>query len=97
MHLYAIREPEMEVVFHLHPELAGVGDFRISLPAMPPGNYTLYGDVVHASGFPETLVSKIVIPAGMPGGVPVPMMRLLIHNRSARARWGVCTNFRTAM
>ena len=72
MHLYAIREPEMDAVFHLHPELAGVGDFRISLPAMPPGNYTLYGDVVHASGFPETLVSKIVIPADMTAGAPGP-------------------------
>jgi TRAP-type C4-dicarboxylate transport system permease small subunit len=68
MHLYAIREPEMDAVFHLHPELAGAGDFRISLPAMPAGDYTLYGDVVHASGFPETLVSKIVVPDKMPGG-----------------------------
>jgi hypothetical protein len=70
MHLYAIREPEMDAVFHLHPELAGAGDFRISLPAMPPGDYALYGDVVHASGFPETLVSRIVVPANMPGGPP---------------------------
>ncbi len=68
MHLYAIREPEMDAVFHLHPELASAGDFRISLPAMPAGDYTLYGDVVHATGFPETLVSKIVVPANMPGG-----------------------------
>jgi TRAP-type C4-dicarboxylate transport system permease small subunit len=70
MHLYAIREPEMDAVFHLHPELVSPGDFRISLPAMPAGDYTLYGDVVHASGFPETLVSKIAIPADMPGGSP---------------------------
>jgi hypothetical protein len=68
MHLYAIREPEMDAVFHLHPALAGAGDFRISLPSMPAGDYTLYGDVVHASGFPETLVSKIAVPAKMPGG-----------------------------
>jgi hypothetical protein len=68
MHLYAIREPEMDAVFHLHPALAGAGDFRISLPAMPAGDYTLYGDIVHANGFPETLVSKIVVPANMPGG-----------------------------
>ncbi len=72
MHLYAIREPEMDAVFHLHPELAGAGDFRISLPAMPAGDYTLYGDVVHASGFPETLVSKIVVPSNMSGGHPGP-------------------------
>jgi hypothetical protein len=70
MHLYAIRQPEMDAVFHLHPTLAGPGDFRITLPTMPAGDYTLYGDVVHASGFPETLVTKITIPAEMPGGAP---------------------------
>ncbi len=68
MHLYVIREPEMDAVFHLHPTLADPGDFRIQLPAMPAGDYTLYGDVVHASGFPETLVTKITVPADMPGG-----------------------------
>ena len=72
MHLYAIREPEMDAVFHLHPELAGAGDFRISLPVMPAGDYALYGDVVHASGFPETLVSKISVPKNMVGGHPGP-------------------------
>jgi hypothetical protein len=72
MHLYAIREPEMDAVFHLHPELAGPGDFRMSLPTMPPGNYKLYGDIVHANGFPETLVSIIAIPASMQGGTPGP-------------------------
>jgi hypothetical protein len=69
MHLYAIREPEMDAVFHLHPTLEEAGDFRISLPSMPAGDYALYGDVVHANGFPETLVSKVSVPAGMAGGV----------------------------
>jgi hypothetical protein len=68
IHLYAIREPEMDAAFHLHPVLAAPGDFRISLPVMPPGQYALYGDVVHANGFPETLVTKITIPADMHGG-----------------------------
>jgi hypothetical protein len=72
MHLYAIREPEMDAVFHLHPSLVSPGKFRLSLPAMPAGDYMLYADVVHASGFPETLVSKITIPAGMPGSVAGP-------------------------
>jgi hypothetical protein len=67
MHLYAIRMPEMDAAFHLHPVLAAAGDFRISLPAMPPGQYQLYGDVVHANGFPETLVAKVAIPAEMSG------------------------------
>jgi hypothetical protein len=46
---------------------------------MPAGRYQLYGDVVHASGFPETLVATLTLPndiAGTPlagddaGGVP---------------------------
>jgi hypothetical protein len=68
MHLFAIREPGMDAVFHLHPVLAGAGDFRMILPAMPPGRYRLYGDVVHATGFPETLLASVDIPAGIPEG-----------------------------
>jgi hypothetical protein len=66
MHLYAIRQPGMDAVFHMHPTLVSPGDFRLNLPVMPPGRYTLYGDVVHANGFPETLVINLNIPAGLP-------------------------------
>ncbi len=68
MHLYAIRWPEMDVLFHLHPEPTGTGEFRLALPSMPAGDYRIYADVVHASGFPETLVSELTIPTvhGLP-------------------------------
>lgn len=72
MHLYAIRQPGMDAVFHLHPTQVAPGDFRLALPAMPPGNYTLYGDVVHANGFPETLVTKLAVPADLPPSKPGP-------------------------
>jgi len=84
MHLYAIRVPEMDAVFHLHPELTAPGDFHIALPSMPAGNYKLYGDIVHANGFPETMVSTITVPPNMPGssfgpddanGSPQPLSR----------------------
>jgi hypothetical protein len=67
IHLYAIREPEMDAAFHLHPEFDGRKSFRMELPAMPPGDYALYGDIVHANGFPETLTAHLEVPAGMPG------------------------------
>jgi hypothetical protein len=67
MHLYAIRWPQMDAAFHLHPALVAGGDFRDQLPAMPPGHYRLFGDVVHANGFPETLLATVDIPANMPG------------------------------
>jgi hypothetical protein len=72
MHLYMIREPEMDAVYHVHPEYVAAGDFRLALPAMPTGEYKLYGDVVHANGFPETLLTTITIPAGMTGSAPGP-------------------------
>ena len=71
MHLYAIREPGMDVVFHLHPEQVSAGRFVLPLPVMPPGRYALYGDVVHANGFPETVVAPLTVPAGLPGRVLV--------------------------
>ena len=69
MHLYAIREPQMDAVFHLHPELVSAGDFRMALPTMPAGTYRLYGDIVHASGFPETLVTTVDIPIKVPARI----------------------------
>ena len=61
MHLYAIRQPGLDVVFHLHPESSGPGQFRLPLPEMPPGTYRLYADIVHENGFPETLTSSLTI------------------------------------
>ena len=70
IHLYAIREPQMDAAFHLHPTLVAPGDFRLDIPTMPPGHYRLYGDVVHATGFPETLQATVDIPSGLP---PAPL------------------------
>lgn len=63
MHLYMIREPEMDVAFHLHPKLSAPGRFQMELPSMPAGSYYLYADVMHADGFPETLVTTIKLPS----------------------------------
>ncbi len=63
MHLYMVREPGMDVVYHLHPDLAEEGVFRLALPSMSAGEYRLYADVVHKSGFPETPVTNIQLPA----------------------------------
>jgi hypothetical protein len=62
MHLYAIRWPDMDVVFHLHPQPTRSGEFQVTLPSMPPGDYRFFADVVHANGFPETMVSSSILP-----------------------------------
>jgi hypothetical protein len=68
MHLYMIRWPAMDVVFHLHPQPVATGEFQLELPSVPDGTYRLYADVVHAIGFPETIVGTITLPsiAGRP-------------------------------
>ncbi len=62
MHLYAIRWPEMDAVYHLHPNPVAPGELRMSLPSMPPGTYRLFADIVHRSGFPETLTASLEVP-----------------------------------
>ena len=62
MHLYMLRWPAMDFVYHLHPELTATGEFRLALPSAPAGEYRLYADVVHENGFPETLVSSVRLP-----------------------------------
>jgi hypothetical protein len=67
MHLYAIREPGLDEVYHLHPQQASAGVFRLDLPSMKAGSYRLYADIVHANGFPETPVGRVTIPEGFTG------------------------------
>ena len=57
-----IRQPGMDVVYHLHPDQIAPGQFQLRLPATEAGTYKLYADVVHATGFPETLVAAINLP-----------------------------------
>src|SRR5262249_30095143 len=54
--------PEMERVWHLHPDMTGSGNFSQDLPSMPAGRYQIYADIVHESGLPETLVAQIDMP-----------------------------------
>ena len=67
MHVYAVREPGLDVIYHLHPERVAAGQWALPLPGMPAGEYRLYGDVVHANGFPETMVATVAVPEGMSG------------------------------
>ena len=62
MHLFLIRWPQLDYVFHLHPEQRATGVFDTSLPSLPAGTYRLYGDIVHETGLAETAVGEIALP-----------------------------------
>jgi hypothetical protein len=61
MHLFLIREPGMDRMFHLHPQRNG-RDFTLHLPNMPSGRYHIFADVVDSSGFPWTFVGDVQLP-----------------------------------
>ena len=63
MHLFIVRMPDMEAFWHLHPDQTQPGDFAVNLPMMPGGQYKLYADIVHHTGFPETQVATMHLPA----------------------------------
>ena len=62
MHLFLVREPELDAFAHLHPVRRDPLDFEGVLPPLPGGTYQLYAEVTHEDGSSETLVSKVNLP-----------------------------------
>jgi hypothetical protein len=62
VHLFLIRTPAMDRFWHLHPDQTSPGVFAQNLPTVPAGHYQIFADIVHASGFPETLISSLDLP-----------------------------------
>ena len=63
MHLFMLREPALDALAHLHPvaRTSQAQDFDADLPPLPSGRYRVYGDIVHESGYAQTLVSSVEI------------------------------------
>jgi len=63
LHLFLVSMPDMKSFWHLHPDKIGEGEFALNLPMLPAGRYQIYADIVHHTGFPETQVGVIDLPA----------------------------------
>ena len=64
MHMYLIGRGENHGFAHLHPVSLDSTDFVVGLGDLPPGRYDVFADVVHESGFPETMVAEVDLPDG---------------------------------
>jgi hypothetical protein len=58
MHLFVL-SPNLDRLWHLHPEEVQTGTFEQRLPAVPAGKYSLFADLVHGTGLSETLTAEL--------------------------------------
>jgi len=62
MHLFLVRTPALDRIWHLHPNRQPDGSFVDALPSLEPGRYTVFADIVSQTGFPWTLVGSLDVP-----------------------------------
>ena len=61
MHMFLVRDDGLSAFAHLHPESADSNSFAVPFPPLPPGDYRIYADIVHESGFAQTLVDTVAV------------------------------------
>ncbi|MGQ0641423.1 MAG: hypothetical protein ACT4P6_11740 [Gemmatimonadaceae bacterium] len=61
VHLFLVAADTPSAIAHLHPSTSDTVSFTTALPPLPAGNYRVFADIVHASGFSQTLTSTIAL------------------------------------
>ncbi len=63
MHLFLVRDADLGALAHLHPVPQDSEHFESRLPPLPRGRYRVYADIVHESGFAQTLTASVELGA----------------------------------
>lgn len=65
MHLFLVKEQSMSAFAHLHPIREPGGVFVAGIPALPEGQYHVFGDIVLESGASYTVSTMIDVPSAI--------------------------------
>jgi len=65
MHLFLLREPQLDAFAHIHPHPVG-DEYVVAVPPLPAGTYRLYADVTQESGLSQTLTTTVALPEPPP-------------------------------
>lgn len=63
VHLFMVDQAGRSTFAHLHPTTTDTVRFSAQLPPLPAGTYAIFADVVHSSGFTQTLTSTVTLSA----------------------------------
>ncbi len=109
MHLFVIGGPDNSAFVHLHPVTIDSITFTSALPALPPGKYKAFGDIVHESGFSQTISSSFVMQSGATVATnptdpddawllrgPIPGTKLVTLDDGSILKWETASVDRTA-
>jgi hypothetical protein len=58
MHLFLVADSGFAFA-HLHPATTDTDAFHATIPPLPRGHYRVFADIVHESGFDQTLVTSV--------------------------------------
>ncbi len=70
MHMFIIREPQLDAFAHIHPVRLDSVSFEVLVPPLPAGSYRVYADITHESGFAQTLTDTVDVPDLLPDAAP---------------------------
>jgi len=65
MHMFVVREPDLDAFAHIHPERIDNSTFSVAFPPLPAGTYRVYADITHEDGYSHTLANTVVVPGPM--------------------------------
>jgi hypothetical protein len=73
MHMFLVRGQSGDVLAHVHPipRTPDAMDFDVELPPIPAGRYAVFADIVHESGYAQTMTATVDIPSGGRRGTQV--------------------------